>query len=287
MSAAESAITTRAARQRRRVAPGSLLAATAALSALELKSFFRDKRSLVFVLAFPVMLLVIFAALFRDTISGGGVTVPQKQLFMAGIIAVGVMSCAFQGLAINLVQERESGLIRRLARTPMPKAAYFLAKFVRVLVTSLLEVAILLTISVVGYGLPLPSSSAKWIDLVWLVLLGTAACSLMGTAFSALIPSAGSAAAMTTPIFMGLQFISGVFFPLSSLPGWMLSVGSLFPLRWLAQGLRSVFLPSQLAAAEPVHSWELGRIALVLLAWVVIGAVVTARTFHWRGPRVK
>jgi ABC-2 type transport system permease protein len=266
---------------------GRLVRATVAISRMEIRTFFRDTRSLVFVLAFPVLLLVIFAALFRDTISAGGVTVPQKQLFMAGITAAGVMSTAFQGLAINIVQERESGLIRRLARTPMPKLSYFLAKVVRVFVTTLIEVVLLLAISFTLYGLPVPGSAARWLTLAWVLVLGTLACALMGMAYSAFIPSAGAAAAMTTPVFLCLQFASGVFFPLSALPGWMLNLGSVFPLRWLAQGLRAAFLPDALGRGEPGGSWQLGLVALVLGCWVVGGLVVTARTFTWRGPRVK
>lgn len=268
-------------------APGSLWPAVLALSRTELRAFFRDKRSLVFVLAFPVMLLVIFGAIFNDTISGGGKTIPAKQLFMAGIIAAGVLSCSFQGLAINVVQERESGLIRRLASSPMPKAAYFIAKVVRVLVTTVVEVAILMAISVLAYGLPLPRSASGWLTLVWVVLLGAAACALMGMAYTAIIPSQNAAPAVVTPVFIALQFVSGVFFPLGQLPSWMQTLGAIFPLRWMAQGLRSVFLPPELVMAEPVHSWELNRVALILLLWGVGGLVVVSRTFKWRGPRVK
>ncbi|AKU18694.1 ABC transporter [Luteipulveratus mongoliensis] len=266
---------------------GGLLRATLALSAVELRGFFRDKRSLVFVLAFPVMLLVIFAAIFSGTVSGGGTTIPAKQLFMAGIIAAGVMSCGFQGLCINLVQERESGLVRRLASSPMPKAAYFIAKFVRVLVTTIIEVAILMAISLAFFGLPVPETAGRWLTLAWVIPLGAISCALVGMAYSAIVPSANAAAAVVTPVFMGLQFISGVFFPFSELPDWMQSLGALFPLKWMAQGLRSVFLPDALAHAEPAGAWELSRVAAVLALWIVIGLVITARTFKWRGPRVK
>jgi ABC-2 type transport system permease protein len=46
--------------------------------------------------------------------------------------------------------------------------------------------------------------------------------------------------------------------------------------------MRSAFLPEEAAVAEAAGSWEHGRIALVLAAWVIIGAVVCVRTFRWR-----
>jgi ABC-2 type transport system permease protein len=59
-------------------------------------------------------------------------------------------------------------------------------------------------------------------------------------------------------------------------------VAAFFPLKWMTQGLRSVFLPDALAAAEPAGSWEPGRVALVLLAWCVVGLVLCRLTFRWQ-----
>jgi ABC-2 type transport system permease protein len=50
----------------------------------------------------------------------------------------------------------------------------------------------------------------------------------------------------------------------------------------MAQGLRSVFLPDALQAQEPAGSWELGRVALVLGLWCVVGLALCVRTFRWQ-----
>jgi ABC-2 type transport system permease protein len=82
--------------------------------------------------------------------------------------------------------------------------------------------------------------------------------------------------------FLLLQFVSGVYILIDTLPDWMLAVGSVFPLKWLCQGLRGVFLPEAAAALEPAGSWEYGRIALVLAAWCVGGLVLCLLTFRWK-----
>jgi ABC-2 type transport system permease protein len=87
---------------------------------------------------------------------------------------------------------------------------------------------------------------------------------------------------MVTPIALVLQFISGVFFQFSQVPVWMQTIASLFPLKWMAQGLRSVFLPDFLAAQEPAGSWELGRVALVLGVWCIAGLLLCVATFRWQ-----
>lgn len=264
--------------------PG-LLVATRRRSVVELKSFFRNTQSMVFTLMLPVLLLVVFGTIFSGTIEG--TTTDFKQYFVAGIIAAGVMSTAFTGLAINIALEREMGLVRRLASSPMPKAAYFLGKVVLVAVTSLLETIILVAIGTTFFGLEIPVDVDHWLVFTWVLVLGTAACSLCGMAYTALIPSASAASAVVTPPFLVLQFISGVFFPFNQLPDWMQTVASVFPLKWMTQGFRYVFLPEDFQVVEPGGSWALGSVALMLGLWVVIGGVLTMMTFRWRGPRVK
>ena len=63
-------------------------------------------------------------------------------------------------------------------------------------------------------------------------------------------------AAAVTPFALLLQFISGVFFQFSEIPTWMQTFASLFPLKWMAQGLRSVFLPSSFGLTFCVDNAE-------------------------------
>ncbi|MGH3750210.1 MAG: ABC transporter permease, partial [Micromonosporaceae bacterium] len=125
----------------------------------------------------------------------------------------------------------------------------------------------------------------RWLTLAWVSLLGIAACTLCGIAFSSLPREGKRAPAMVTPVALALQFISGVFFVYTSLPGWMQQIAAVFPLKWMTQGMRAVFLPESYAAREPGGDWELGRIALVLGAWVIIGLALCLRTFRWTSSR--
>ena len=70
-----------------------------------------------------ILLLTVLGSIFSGPVPG--TAVQFKQVFIAGVIAAWVMSVAFSGLAINLAIERDSGLIGRLAATPMVRAAYF------------------------------------------------------------------------------------------------------------------------------------------------------------------
>ena len=112
-------------------------------------------------------------------------------------------------------------------------------------------------------------------------VLGIITSALLGIALSALPRSGKSATAVVIPILLVLQFISGVYLQFYMLPEWMQNLASLFPLKWMAQGMRSVFLPDDFAALEQNGVWDLGWVAVALLVWLVIGLVISRLTFRW------
>lgn len=265
----------------RTVALPSLAAVSQARVRAELLSFFREKEAVVFVLLFPVILLVIFGAVF-GSVGEVAPGVTFVQYFVAGMIAAGLLSASFQNLAIQIPIERDTGYLKRLSGTPMPKSAYFIGKVVLVGVIAVIQTVLLLAIGLLAYDVTLPAGAEKWLNFGWIALLGITSCTLLGIAFSSVPKNGKSAPAIVTPIAIVLQFISGVFFVFSDLPTWMQTIAAIFPLKWMTQGMRSVFLPDVAQAAEPAGSWELGRIALVLAVWCVVGLALCLLTFRWR-----
>jgi ABC-2 type transport system permease protein len=251
-------------------------------SQVELKQFLRSREAVVFTVVFPVMLIVIFGSIFKGDLGDG---VRFTQYFVTGMIASGLMVVGFQSLAIQIPIERDRGVLKRLRGTPMPPAAYFLGKIGMVFVTAVAETVLLLAVAVPLFGVTLPSTAARWATFAWVSLLGITACTLCGIAFSSVARTGRSAPAVVTPVALVLQFISGVFFVFTSLPTWMQQIAALFPLKWMCQGMRSVFLPDSFASQEPAGSWELGKVALVLAAWCVGGLILCLLTFRWTDRR--
>jgi len=246
---------------------------------IELKQFFRDKNSALWNFAFPVILLVIFGSVFGGQDAGPGITF--AQYFVAGMIASGVLYTSFQNLAISIPLEREDGTLKRLRGTPMPKVSYFIGKIGTVVVAYVAQVTLLVIVGMAFYGVQLPDTAVKWFTFLWASVLGLTACTLLGIAFSVVPKTGRGAPAIVSPIVLVLQFTSGVFFIFSQLPEWMQVFGSIFPLKWLAQAMRSVFLPESAAALEVSGSWQLGLCALMLSIWVVIGLVLSILFFRW------
>jgi len=238
----------------------------------------RQREAVMFTLLFPAMLLLIFGSVFKGTIALG---VSFSQYFLAGMVASGIISSGFQGLAIAIPIERDDGTLKRLRGTPMPSMAYFVGKTLLVVVTTIAQIFMLLLIGVLLFGVELPTEFHRWFNLFWIVGLGAAVSTLLGIAFSSVPKNGRSASAIVVPIVLVLQFTSGVYFVFNQLPTWMQNAASIFPLRWMAQGMRSVFLPESFALQEVGHSWELGKIAMILDIWLVFGAVLAVKTFKW------
>lgn len=268
-----------AARPARRAAPPAWPSVALARVGLELRIYFRSRDEMIFGFFYPTVMMLIFGSVFGSQEAAPGVTYPQY--FLAGIAATGVMLTSFQSVGVSIAVERDAGDLARLRTTPMPALAYFLGKAGLVLVTTVAGLTLLITVAHLGYDIALPTGTA-WLTLAWVVVLGATAGTATGIWVSSL-PRSGKSAGTVIPAFaVVLQFISGVFFVFSALPDWMQKVAAVFPLKWLTQGMRSVFLPESAAAAEPAGSWQHGMIALVLTVWIVGATALALRTFRWR-----
>ncbi len=262
-----------------RPAPPSAARIGRARIGLELRLFTRDPGQVIFSFAYPVVMLLIFGSIFDGEVAPG---VSFRQYFLAGIAATGVMLTSFQAVGTAVAEERDRGDLARLQTLGTPPLAYAIGKGGQVVLTTVLQLALLLSVAAFAYDVPMPADAGRWLTFAWVTVLGVLAGTVLGLAVATFIGSARSASAGIPAFAVVLQFLSGVFFIQSDLPAWMDQIAALFPLKWMVQGMRSVFLPDSAAVAEQAGSWEHGTTALVLAAWVIIGAVVCARTFRWR-----
>jgi ABC-2 type transport system permease protein len=250
---------------------------------VELRQFFRAKEAVIFTFSLPAFILILLGLIFNQPLGNTGVR--SSQVFAAGMIAYGIMSTAFTSVGIGISADREDGTLKRLRATPATAASYLIGKVILVAVTTLAEVVLMLAVAVLLFHVKLPSDPERWLTFAWVFVLSVVAATLLGIAASSLAKSARSAPAVLNLPVLALQFISGIFVPITSLPSAMINVASFFPVKWMGQGFRSVFLPNNLASQEVAGQWEHGRTALVLGAWCIAGLVLALATFRWTGKR--
>lgn len=147
--------------------------------------------------------------------------------------------------------------------------------------TGIGQCALILAVAVLLFDVTLPSDAASWLTFAWVFVLGLAASAVLGIALSALPRSGRSASAVVIPIVLILQFISGVYVLNFQLPDAVQNVANVFPLAWLARGMRSALLPQDMVVLEQGETWAHGATLAVLLAWLIVGTVLARLTFRW------
>jgi ABC-2 type transport system permease protein len=246
---------------------------------VELRLAFRDRRTVTFTVLLPFILLLALASLIhaqklKDNVS-------FAQYLTAGMIASGLVYGAFQSLAIAIPDERSNGTLKRLYGTPLPRSAYFAGKVGCAVVLYIVQMVLMVGLGSIAFHIHIPTSWFSIVTFLWLSVLGLISFTALGIAFSSLAKTGQAAAAIATPLVLVLQFSSGVFFVFTKEPTWMRDVGSFFPLRWLAQGMRSVFLPASFGHYELGGGYQLEMVAAILAIWSVVGLFLCWRTFKW------
>ncbi|MGW4952245.1 ABC transporter permease [Streptomyces parvulus] len=235
---------------------------------IELRHLLRNPKEMSGHLGNVVVALVV-AGLVGDDVPG--TRTPMAHLVLAGFAAYLIFQVGLLNLPQMLVTEREEGALLRLRATPGGIHAYLVAKSLLVVVTTVATLAVLLALAALLVDGPLPQGPAGWVTLLWVTMLGLLAVVPLGAAIGAVLPNPREALALIMLPAMALLFTSGAVFPLTSLPVPVQQAASVFPLKWMAQGLRSALLPDSARAAEAAGSWELPMVALVLSAWAVLG----------------
>ena len=236
------------------------------------KAFWRNPAAVFFTVAFPVVLLLIFATVFGDqTIDiAGGIEV--TTYYVPAIITLAVISATMQSLAMSLVIAREDGRLKRGRGTPMPAWVFIAGRVGNSIVVALLMLALIAALGRILYGVAIPWSEAPAI-LITLVI-GAASFSCLGIALTAIIPTQDAAAPIVNALLLPLYFLSGIFIPDDELPDGVINFANHFPIRDFFQAFFNAYLPGGSSGLD----W--GNLAVVAI-WGVAGLLLSIRFFRW------
>lgn len=247
----------------------------------DLVAYMRSTDSLVFTFFFPLILISIFAVAFDDTIEAGGQTISYATYYLPGVLAAGVLLQGGQLIASEIATERLDGTLKRLGATPLSAASYLIGKFGMVLVSAVVQVIVVVAFTHLVFDAALPPDANAWGRFAATFFIGLVACTLLGVGLAAIPRTIKAVTAVVLPVVLLLQFISGIYLPAFVLPEWLINAAAVFPVKWLAQGMRAAFLPDTYRVLEVTGEWEFDRVVLILIAWVLVGGLVAVKTFRW------
>ncbi|UGT52441.1 ABC transporter permease [Nocardia asteroides] len=237
---------------------------------IELRQQFTNATDLIGqFLTSAITLGVLF--LLRDKMYGAsGMSV--AELAVPGLLGSIIAFNGMYALLNVLVQDREDGTLLRAKAVPKGMVGYFVGKIVATAGSVLAQVVIVLGVGMVIIGGSSLSGAAAVATFAWVVGLGLLAVLPLGAILGSYLDTR-SAFLLTMPL-MGLIAISGIFYPITALPGWLQAVGQAFPMYWLGLGMRSALLPADAVAIELGQSWRHLETVAVLGIWAVVGLLL-------------
>jgi ABC-2 type transport system permease protein len=236
------------------------------------KVFWRNPAAVFFTVAFPVVLLLIFATVFGDqTIDvAGGIEI--TTYYVPAIITLAVISATMQTLAMALTIARDEGRLKRGRGTPMPAWVFIAGRVGNSVVVAVLMLALVAALGKLLYGVPIPWARAP--ELLVVLAVGAASFCCLGIALTAAIPSQDAAAPIVNALLLPLYFLSGVFIPEDELPDGVIDFANHFPIRPFFEA----FFDAYVNGAGAALSW--GDLAVVA-AWGIAGLLLAIRFFRW------
>lgn len=206
---------------------------------------------------------------------------------LPSLIGMQIASSGFTDIASILSYEREDGTLLRAKAIPQGMLGYLVSKITVTVLTSLVSVLFLLVPSLLIVGEAFANIAPQ--DILFFVaflLLGLAATAPFGAIIGSLVKSAGSGWGLTMLPLVLLVAISGIFYPITALAGWIQIVAQVFPVYWLAHGVRWLFMPEGAKAVELYGQWRPGMAFVVLVAWAVVGMLIAPRILRRMARRV-
>ncbi|NJP45442.1 ABC transporter permease [Actinacidiphila epipremni] len=230
----------------------------------------RDRTTVFFTFAFPLVFLVVFGLLFRGQSVDGGL--PYINYVAPGVLAWGVGNAALFGPAFALMHWRRDDILRLIWRTPTPLPTVLGSRLLVAIAVGLMQAVLFTAVALLPFfGLHLDGS---WPLALPLLVLGVAAFLALGLVVGSLADTPEAVAAIANCVMVPMAFLSGAFYPADLLPGWIRTASWVLPLRYLDDGLTDV-----LAGRASAGSLALDCGGLV--AFAVVFGLIAARIFRW------
>lgn len=239
------------------------------LVSASLKQFGRDNTNVGISVVIPLLFVAFFGFAYgnRSTYTH---SLRDIDFVVPGVLAMSIMWLGIFS-AIQLVIQRDQQVLKRYQLTPISALEIVLSNVVARLGVALAQATLLLAAGHFLFQLPLHGNI---LAVVLVALLGALTFVSMGYLIAALAPNQEASHGWTQLVNFPMIFLSGIFFPISVMPGFLQPVILAMPLTYLADAMRQVTVGS--GGVLP-----LGIDMLALAIWSLVCIGLASRFFRW------
>jgi ABC-2 type transport system permease protein len=235
---------------------------------LETKLFWRDKRSLFFTFAFPVIMILIFGSVFGDQAWAG---VPAINYLLPGIIVMSLMMVTMNNNTVKITSDREKGVYRRLSLTPLKRqtllTGHIIVRYIIVLLSTILLIVIGTVVFKANFG-------GNYFLFLLVLTLGSLIFLTLGFVLSSLVKNTSSAMTLCMAVLFPLMFLGGCFWSLDQMPSFISPICDILPTTHLNAALRMI-------AVEGAGFGQIWSEFPVMLGWLAGCSILAVKFFKW------
>lgn len=237
---------------------------------VELQRLSHDRKELFTRAVQPILWLLVFGETFNRLHAIPTGKVPYLDFLAPGIIAQsGLFIAIFYG--IQIIWERDAGVLTKLLVTPTPRSAFVLGKAFAAGIRAMAQVIFVLIVAA-ALGVALTYNPLKIVGAFAIVLLGAAFFSCLSMTIAGIVLKREQLMGVGQMITMPLFFASNALYPVKIMPGWVQVLNRINPLSYEVDALRSLLIGTH--ANLPL---DFGVLALAVLAGVTCASSLIDR----------
>jgi ABC-2 type transport system permease protein len=246
------------------------LSRVATMCLVELQKLRHDRTELLTRAVQPALWLVVFGNVFTQLHAIPTGDVPYLDYLAPGILAQSALFIAiFYG--IQIIWERDAGVLAKLLVTPTPRVALVAAKAFAAGIRAIAQAVIVLLLALL-LGVGLSANPLHWLGVVVAMLLGAAFFCCLSIAIAGLVLSRDRLMGIGQAITMPLFFASNALYPVAIMPVWLRGISHANPLSYEVAALRGLLI------GVPTNYWlDFGVLVAAAVAGICMAGAAIGR----------
>jgi ABC-2 type transport system permease protein len=199
-------------------------------------------------------------------------TLSYIDFLLPGIMAFMLMNLSIAGSGFNVVEFRRRGILKRLFVTPIKPIDFVLAIVIARMVIVLGQLSIIF-----GFALAILDANivGSVVSLYFVIMLSVLMFLTLGFSIGSLAKTQESVGVLATIFIYPQLVLSGIFFPIETLPEYIHPFAELLPLSLVADAMRSI-------ANDGLELIDIYANFIGIGIWIVIGMLISTKLFVWK-----
>jgi ABC-2 type transport system permease protein len=187
-------------------------------------------------------------------------------------VAFTLMQLSIAGSGFNIVEYRRKGILKRLFVTPIQPRDFIASIVMARMTIILIQLSVLIAFAVLILDVSIVGNFASF---YFIVILGTFIFLCLGFCLGSIAKTQQAVIAVGNLVIFPQIFLSGVFYPIESMPEWIQPIAFVLPLSFISTGMREI-------ANNGASLLTIAPSLIGITVWLVLSFILATRLFVWK-----